>query len=163
MAQMLMVAQAAMGVANAYRQGRAQMAQYEAQGMAHDYNEALLKQRAAESAVAFSLREDQMRRSNRYEAGRRAAWAAQSGTGMGGSNADVSLQQGANEELDALNIRYEGQLERRGLLAQASMEHWYGENARANRTHARRGILLNSASAILSGASRMYDASKKGG
>lgn len=70
---------------------------------------------------ASSAREEQMRRNIRQSLGAQRAAIAQSGTGFGGSNSAIIAQSTANAELDALNLRYQGQLERAGFQNEITM------------------------------------------
>lgn len=154
--QMLLIAAAATQALGTFAEGRSREQQYTAQAKANDYNAAVLQQRADNAASVGNAREESVRRTNRMEAGRRAAAIGQSGLGSGGSNADVNAQSATLAELDALNIRYEGQLEAHSLRAQASLEGWQGDVNRAFRSTARRGTYIATAGSLLSGASRAY-------
>lgn len=142
--------------ASSVQQSRAQRVQYKAQEQANEFNAALQRQRAAEVTVAYDQREEQQRRKNRIEAGKRAAAIGESGLGFGGSNADIDLQSAVFAELDALNIRYEGQLESRGLLAQSGVEDYYARSARMNAATIRSNTWLNAASSALGAGSSAY-------
>lgn len=149
---------------SANRQAHAQSDQYAAAARANEYNEAILKERAAQTLDAYNQREESARREGRIERGKRLAMIGESGTGYGGSNADVERQNDMLSELDALNVRYQGSLEARGLLAQSSLEGMYGRtNMRSSSTATRLGY-VSAASAALSGASNMYGyGSRRGG
>jgi hypothetical protein len=120
------------------------------------YNAALTKQRSDQTLTTFNLREEQKRRANRLESGKRAAAIAQNGTGAGGSNLAFAEQQGLFEEMDALNIRYEGQLEANGLLAQSSLDSWDSENANQVAHVTSQNAFMDTASGALAGASSVY-------
>ncbi len=79
----------------------------------HDVQQA--RSRAAASAEQASTNEEQIRRRNRQSLATLAALVAESGTGTGGSNALIAAQDAALAELEALNARYDGQLERNAL------------------------------------------------
>lgn len=147
---------AAIGGVSAYRMNQTQQVQYQAQQQANDFNAALARQRSTEVKQIFGAREDQQRRMNRIEAGKRAAWAAQSGLGLGGSNADVEDQSAVFAELDALNIRYEGELEARGLLNTAASQEWESGVNATSRRRARSGIWMDTASAALASGTSAY-------
>lgn len=132
-----------------YQDNRQQQAQLDAQARANDFNAAVLRQRADAVTSAANVREENQLRKNRYLAGKRAAAIAESGFEYSGSMVDFAAQSDAEAELDALNIRYEGQLEATGLLAQAQQESYYAESARANRTNVRRNAPLSVAAAAL--------------
>lgn len=112
--------------------------QYQAQSKANAYNAAIARQRSEQALSVVNQREESQRRFSRLRAGERIAAIGQSGTGTGGSNADVERQSEIMAELDALNIRYEGQVESTGLLNQASLEDYY---SKANKSNARSALI----------------------
>lgn len=79
------------------------------------------KKNAAAVSAQAGQNEDAQRRSNRDFLGRQRAAIAESGIGFGGSSQVLQEQTAAELELDALNIRYEGELKRRGLKSEAQM------------------------------------------
>jgi hypothetical protein len=149
-------AAAVMGGLNSFIGNRNQQAQATASAQAADYNSAVQKQKADQTVTAFNMREEAKRRENRIIAGKRAAAIAQSGTGFEGSNIGYANQQGVMDELDALNIRYQGQLEASGLLADSELSHWNAENYREMRTTLRGQSLLQTASGALQGGMSAY-------
>lgn len=77
-------------------------------------------QKQAQIATAQAgVDEEAQRRKARQFMGDQAASIAQAGIGTGGTAANVIQQSALLAELDALNIRYGGQLKRAGLLTQA--------------------------------------------
>lgn len=63
----------------------------------------------------YSAREETLRRGIRSQLGRQRAQIAESGTGFGGTNLQLQRQSTAASELDVLNLRYQGELERMGM------------------------------------------------
>lgn len=124
--------------------------QAKAQKDAARYNELVGKQQSDASLQAANAREEQQRRVARFASGERQAAIAQSGTGLGGSNADVDRQSEILAELDALNIRYEGQNQSTGLLNQSKLDgsqaEAYGRAAKSAKTQG----YIGAASAALS-------------
>lgn len=119
-----------------------QYQQYQAAAKANQYNALVAKQRAEIVAGTYNQKEEQQRRSARLEEGKRNAAIAQSGAGLGGSNADVERQSEILAELDALNIRYEGNLERTGALNESNMESYYAKvNKRSATNSLVKGVL----------------------
>lgn len=123
----------AMTVASTLMGAISQSNQFKAAAQADAYNAAVNRQRADSARATAGQREEQQRRFMRIEGGERRAAIAQSGTGLGGSNADVDRQSEIFAELDALNIRYEGQTESVGFLNQAALDD---VSARNNRKRA---------------------------
>jgi hypothetical protein len=105
-----------------------------------------------------SADEERTRRESRQFLGQQAAAVAQSGTGLGGSNADVMRQDAALAELDALNVQYAGDLERRGLLQEAEGHRYTQRSLKAKAKTLMRTRWL---SAISAGASA-YGGAKGG-
>lgn len=150
-----------MNMAGALADGKAQEQQYLAYAKANRYNAAVGRQRAEWVRSGTNLREEQERRKGRLEEGTRRAWAAQSGTGFGGSNADVERQQRVFSEMDALNIRYEGHLAAKSMEDDARMEDWQAELHKGQGKYARRSSYLAAASSLLSGGASAYRAYKQ--
>lgn len=106
------------------------IAQSGAASEAHQYNAGLMEQGATVERQQASQREETQRRQSRLLLGKQRAALAQSGIGSGGSAADVYQRSVINSELDALTIRYEGDLRARGLKASAEGERFAGNNAK---------------------------------
>jgi hypothetical protein len=96
------------------------------------YHASIAEQNARTAGQQASAEEERVRRDSRQMLGQQAAAVAQSGTGLGGSNADVMRQDAALAELDALNVQYAGDLERRGLLQEAA-GHRYTQQSLKNK------------------------------
>lgn len=147
---------AALGAAREYNSNRQQESQLRANAVANDYNEAVKRSRADTVTSATNQREETQRRKARLEAGRRAASIAEAGLGFGGSMGAFDDQSNAYAELDALNIRYEGALEARGLLAEANLEGYYARSNRSNARQVRSSRFLNTAGAAFSSGLGTY-------
>jgi hypothetical protein len=127
------------GAASSARQG--QQAK-----VAAEYNAKLDEQQAAASASASYRDEETQRRAAGQLKGKQRAAIAASGGGYGGSNGLLMDQSDAAAELDALNIRYGGQLRSQGLLSNAKMTRLQGGNARSQANLQAGGQLLRGAS-----------------
>lgn len=114
---------AAAGLAlNIYSMASSQKANKEARAAeiaSARFSAASARRKAEIVRSGYGQLEEQQRRQARLEAGKRRAAIAQSGTGFDGSNADVERQSQIFAELDALNIRYQGELEYGALTEQA--------------------------------------------
>lgn len=119
----LMIASAAMQAVGSIAQGNAANAAAQANANA-------LNQQAEAENRAAGMREEQQRRQNRQFLGTQRAALAQAGIGVDGSAYDIARQSAINAELDALNIRYEGQLRAKGLRDQATVTRFEGRQAR---------------------------------
>lgn len=113
---------------------------------AKDRNAQVMETNAANERSASNQREEAQRRQARMVLGQQRAAFAQSGTGIEGSAADVMQQSAADAELDALTMRYEGDMRASGLMAQAEMERYEGRQARKEgKAQAIRTILSGAA------------------
>jgi hypothetical protein len=119
----LMIASTAFSAIGSIAQGNAANAAAQANA------NALTQQAEAENRAA-GAREEQQRRANRQFLGGQRAALAQAGIGVEGSAYDIARQSSINAELDALNIRYDGQLAAKGLRDQAMMQRFEGKQAK---------------------------------
>lgn len=161
------VASSVMGVVSAYQGARVNEANYKAQQRSLEIEAITKEQNAAAARQQAGAREEaQRRRSKQMLASQRAGFA-QLGMGLGGSYGDIIAQSSAEAELDALNIRYEGDLQAQGLLESAQQSRFMGRVAGINAASARRAGRLDTASALLAGATNTYGVfrktNKKGG
>lgn len=145
------VAATAFQALGAIQQGNAAAASYDSQANADKYNAQIASQNADIVSQQAAAQEATQRRKAALVAGEQRAAQAQSGLAFTGSALDVAQQSAANAELDALNIRYEGQLKRRGLLANAQQDSYGADVAGQNSNSAALGGYLNAGSKILGG------------
>lgn len=144
------IAAVALKVIGTMSQAQNEASQAKAASAANQYNAAVLRQKADMTTAAFNQREEQQRRTAREAEGKRMASIAEAGLGFGGSQADFERQSEVRAELDALNIRYEGQTETRGLLAQATLQDYEATINRKNASKIRQQGYLAAASQALS-------------
>lgn len=123
---------------------RAELEQYQAD---------IAKTNMEVSGRQYSAREEALRRQARQALGAQRAAIAESGTGFGGSNQALIGQSTANAELDALNIRYQGALERAGFKGEISMREYNKSALRGAAKQAMRMRWFNAASAFFGGQS----------
>ncbi len=152
-----MIASTVMSAISAIQQANSQSAAYKSQQQAADYNAAILTQNAASERAAANQREEAQRREARQILGSQRASFAQAGTGLSGSAADVMAESATNAELDALTLRYEGDMRARGLLAEAEGEKFQGRVAGANAKQAKTAGYMNAVGSILGGAGNYMD------
>lgn len=152
----MFVASAVVGAVGAVAQGNAASAQAKTEAAAHDYNAAELRTHADIVSQQAGAKEDVQRRNAAQQLGLLNAAAAQSGIGTQGSAATVSRESAINAEMDALNIRYEGTVERRGLLAQSKLSGYQAQGARMNAKTAKTSGYINAASSALSAGTGYY-------
>lgn len=94
---------------------------------AAEFNAATMEAEARIARAQGGAREEQQRRRAREFLGTQRAAAGQAGVGLGGSIADVLGDSAAEAELDALNIRYESNLQALGMENQAAITRWQGK------------------------------------
>jgi hypothetical protein len=135
----LLIASTAFSAIGSIAQGNA------ANAAAQSNADALTQQADAENRAAGAREEQQRRQARQFLGGQRAS-LAQAGIGLTGSAYDINRQSAVNAELDALNIRYEGQLAAKGLRDQATMQRFEGKQART-------AGFLGAGAALLQGAS----------
>jgi hypothetical protein len=145
------IAAATMKAVGAIRQGNAQAAAYESQAQANDYNAQVAQQNAATASAQGNANEEAQRRQARIALGQQRASIAEAGIGTGGSASDLYEQSVSNSELDALNIRYQSQLQSTGYLNQAGLETWQAGQNRRNSSAARVSGYINAGAQALGG------------
>jgi hypothetical protein len=109
-----------------------------------DSESELLSQEARTSAQQSVAVEEAQRRQARQFLAMQSAAIGESGTGTGGSNRVLMQQSAIEAELEALNIRYAGQLRTQGLTYQSDLAEQRGKSALI-------GSGLAAGSALLSG------------
>lgn len=141
---LISLASAGIGAVGAIQQGNAQSAQYEAQAQAYksqaqaqEYNAAVQRNNAKAAGEQANAAEEAQRRKFAQLQGQAMAAVGQSGTGFDGSNLDVLRQNSVNNELDALNIRYQGQMQAQGLMAQSDLDRMQAQQSLFNAATAR--------------------------
>lgn len=126
----------------------------DAQAAAANYNATVQRQQADQALAVANADEERQRRAGRAVLGQQRAAIAESGGGFGGSAFDIMSDSATAAELDALNIRYQGQLQSRGFRAQAGLSDYEAAMARSNARQARIGGYIGAGAALLSGAAR---------
>lgn len=101
----------------------------ESEARAAEFNADALSQQAAFTRQRTAAEEKRFRRTARKERGAFRT-AAGSSLALGGSAADIFEDAIINQELDALNIRLQGQLEERALISGAAQQKTRAKGAR---------------------------------
>jgi hypothetical protein len=151
---LLTIASTAMSTVGAIQQGQAASANAQAQQNAANYNAQVAENNARSVREQANAKEETIRRNTRIEQGRARAGMSQSGLGMTGSLLDVYDQSALFSEMDALNTRYDGEMQARGLMGQAAQERYAGSVAQMNGKAAVTSSYLNAGAAVLGGVSR---------
>lgn len=149
----ILLASTALSAIGSISEGNARAGQYGAQKQAHDYNADVAAQNAEIAWQQAGAREEAQRRRGRMYIGKQYASIAQAGIDPNsGSAADVLAQSAAETELDALNLRYEGDMQARGFTIQSEQERYQGRISAMNAKNARRSGYFGAASSIIGGA-----------
>lgn len=142
------VASAAVGVASA-------VSSADASRKAAHTNADLERQKANMAQEQAATNEDAQRRRGAMAVGRQAAGAAE-GAGLDGTNADLLQQSATDTEIDALNIRYGGQV---GALSSNEQANFSDMQASSAQTAG----YLNAGAAALSAAGSYAKSTRKTG
>lgn len=129
---------------------------YESQAAWNQYNATIQRQNADASLQQSASEQARQNRRARQVMGEQRAATAQSGTGFGGSNADLLDQSATLAELDMLNIAYEGQMRARGHEIQAQGEDYSAGVNKGNAKRAKRAGIFNAGRSLLTGFSSGY-------
>ena len=124
---------------------------YENQAAWNNYNATIDRQNADAALQQSASEQGRQNRRARQILGEQRAASLQSGTGAGGSNADLLDQSATLAELDMLNIAYEGQMRARGHEIQAQGEDYSSRTNRSNARNARRAGIFSAGRSLLSG------------
>lgn len=118
------------------------MGQAGAQKSAASYNASWLRQESSSVASQYEQEEASQRRRNALQTGNMEAAAAQAGISSGPSAQMLEKQSIVNQELDALNLRYMGQVRATTYAAQAQNVQNEGGIAATNSYLRAGGALL---------------------
>jgi hypothetical protein len=140
----------ALGLAGTAFQALGAISQGNAARAAGDYNAALYERNAQIAEQNAKVQEDRQRRLSAMRAGANRAAVGASGVSLEGSPLDILESNAAQEEMDALMIRWNAQNEATGLRASGALQRAQGLNAQ------RQGW-MSAGSAILLGGARAYD------
>jgi hypothetical protein len=116
----------------------------EAQARASEFNANTATQNAEQAILQAAQEERRVRTLGRKEVGTMVAGYGASGI-VGGSSLDVLAESIANLELDALNVRYGGQVKATNFRNEATYERYRAKEARASGQIRAAATLLSSA------------------
>lgn len=145
------LAGAGVSAIGAIQQGEAQSNAMKAQADANNYNATVARNNAMSVNQQTSAKEDVQRRHFAQVQGEANASIAQNNIGFIGSSAEVLKQNAINAELDALNVRYQGQQQSSGLLAQSQLDDFNASQNRVNASNARTAGYMGAGANLLSG------------
>lgn len=154
----VMAASAAVGAVGAVSSAQAQSASYKSQQEAANYNAEANRQNAISAEAAASANELAQRRQNTQELGTLRARMAEGGGLNGGTGTGVLAQSGANLELSALNTRYQGTMQARGLLNAATLDQYQATVAGQNANRSTTAGYLGAAGQALGTTANYYNA-----
>ncbi len=152
----MQIASMAFSVMGAISDANSKSQAYESQAEWNQYNAAIQRQNAGAALQQSASEQARQNRQARRVMGEQRAAAAQSGTGFGGSNADLLDQSATLAELDMLNIAYEGQMRARGYEIQAQGEDYSRKVNRRNAGNAKTAGIFSAGRSLLTGVGRGY-------
>lgn len=148
---LIKIASTAFNVLGAISQANTNADNYQTQSGMNEYNAAVSRNQSAAALSESAAAQSAQRRRARELLGEQRAGIAQSGTGFGGTNADLLERSQTLSELDALNLAYEGDMKSKGYLQQAEIETMNAATNRRNVGTARTAGYLGAGRALLSG------------
>lgn len=125
-------------------EGYEQYQQGKAEKKAYDKNADILRQNAARKRLETSLNEDIIRSQNRKKISKARAAFAEAGMATSATTMGVLGQMAAEQENNALNLRYQGETEAINYMNQASLQSYYGREAKRQGKNAFKMGLLKS-------------------
>lgn len=155
----LLIASTAVSAVGSIAQGASAKAAARGNANAMDYNAQMDRARAAHASAMSGQREEALRRTARARIGEQIAGSASAGAGI---NADLLRQSIYNAESDAMTIRYEGEMQRAGLMDQATMGNYNATQERTRGSQAMTAGYLNAAGTLLNAGSTYYSGKKQG-
>ena len=158
----MQIASMAFSVIGAISDANSKSDAYESQAAWNQYNATIQKQNADAALQQSASEQARQNRRARQIMGEQRAATAQSGTGFGGSNADLLDQSATLAELDMLNIAYEGQMRARGYEIQAQGEEYSAEVNRSNARNARRTGIFSAGTGIFSAGRSLLTGARSG-
>jgi hypothetical protein len=149
---LLSAASAAIGVIGTLSQASAASASARSEADAARWNAENDRQRATTSLQQANAQEELQRRNARKSAGNLRAGLVENGIALeGGTGADLVEESSLNAEMDALNIRYQGQLNAKGYNESANQNMYAASAADARAKNAKTAGYLGAAGQVLSG------------
>lgn len=139
-----------------YQQGKEEAANLKTQAKIAARNASLLRGQASLARQHAGAEEEAQRREAKRVLGTQRAAVGQSGIGFGGTAGMLLEDSAVQAELDALNIRYGGELQASDLLEQAGMSDVESRILKKNAKSAKRAGLMNAATSLLQGGAQAY-------
>jgi hypothetical protein len=151
----MMAASAVVGAIGAMDSANASASNYNAQAQAAQTNATIARNNAAGAQRAANANEEASRRKSAYALSQQRAAIGQSGVAFEGSPLDVLGTSAANAEMDALNIRYQGQVQANNYLNQGMMSDAQASAATQSASNAEDAGELGAATSLLSGGAKI--------
>ena len=137
----------------AYSQNQAASQQAKAQEQMADFNQKVAKSNAEIAVQQAGQQEESQRRDARKVLGQQRAALAESGIGLDGTGSDLYQQSATDAELDALNIRYNGDLQATGFKNNANLEGFKAKVYEKQASDFNTASYVSAGTALLSGYS----------
>ena len=153
----LIIASGVLGAVGAINSANAQADNYRAQAQAAQTNATIAQQNAHNTLLVTDANEEEQRRKSAMQLGEQRASLLSAGIGADGSAADVIGQSTSNAELDALNIRYQGQVQANNYANQSLMQDAQAGAANQSAHNAIQAGYYGAATSLLSGGGKIAD------
>jgi hypothetical protein len=145
----------AISAVGAISSAKAQSQQMQSQADAANYNAIVANQNAETALQAGSANEEAQRRKSAIDMGHMRAGLAENGIGLdSGTATDLTEQSALSAEMDALNIRYQGQTQAQAYKTQSALDVQSAQQAKANASSAMTSGYLTAGATALSGYGR---------
>lgn len=142
---------AAVGAIGALSSAGSQAAAAESATNAANYNATMARQNATSALQKANADEETQRRQSAKQLGAQRASLAENGISLTeGTGTDLTGEAATNAALDALNIRYGGQLRARGYTNEAALYTAQAQDAMRNKKTALRSGYLSAGASLLS-------------
>jgi hypothetical protein len=139
------------------RGAQAEQMNLNAQADALNYNAKTLENQGNAAQAQANSAEERQRRLARQQEGALRASLNQTGS-AGGTGVGVMEQSSVNAELDALNMRYEGQIKASALEDEAKLNRYQAVSKRIEGKNAKRAGYLSATVGLLGSAASSYAA-----
>jgi hypothetical protein len=160
--QIVQVVAYAVTATAAVRSAQAEEVNANAQADALEYNAKAMENQAQTAQAQANAAEELQRRRARQQEGSLRAALNQTGT-AGGTGIGVLEQSSVNAELDALNVRYEGQIKATALEDEAKLNRYEAKAERQRGKDAKRGGYLSAVGGLLANTNAVADSFRTSG
>jgi len=158
-AEWIMLAGALIGAVGAVNSADAAADNSRRQAQAAQTNAVIAQQNSHNTLLVTDANEEEQRRKSAMQLGEQRAGLLQAGIGADGTASDIIGQSAGNAELDALNIRYQGQLQANNYANQSLMQNAQAGASLASASNQEQAGAFGAATSLLGGGASIAKAS----